>query len=120
MGIKKHIRKIQVNYVKNKIKETHIPSFKPAPLVRKKIMFLGKVQKVGFRLEIYELAKRLNLVGHVENKKDNKVQLEIQGEEEKILFLVGNMKSLKRAKVVKVEMIKIPVVKDEKEFIIIK
>lgn len=105
MTFKKIIRKFQNNYVVNKVKNTVIPSFKTSPIVRKKIIFTGKVQKVGFRLETFELANRLELKGFVKNKNNNNVELEVQGEDNKIIFLINNMKNLTRAKVMDVEII---------------
>ncbi|HNZ83120.1 MAG TPA: acylphosphatase [Sedimentibacter sp.] len=94
-----YIKGIKNKYVINKVQNTRIPDFKPSKISRSLIIFSGRVQKVGFRLEIYELAKRLNLTGSVSNMKNGDVRLEIQGEKEKILFLTGHMRSLKRAKV---------------------
>ena len=78
------------------------------------------MQRVGFRLEIYELAKRLNLTGWVKNRDDKTVEAEIQGENEKIIFLINHLKSLKRASVRSVAMEEIPIVDGEAEFNLIK
>lgn len=118
MNLKKGLRKFQNNYVVNKIKNTEIPNLKTSSIVRKKIIFTGKVQKVGFRLETYELAIKLGLKGFVKNTNDNNVELEVQGEENKILFLVDNMKSLRRAKVRDIEVTDFPLLDNESSFII--
>ncbi len=118
MNFKKRLRKFQNNYVLKKVANTKTPNFKSSNTVRKEIIFSGKVQKVGFRFEAYELAKKLGLTGFVKNKLDNTVYLEAQGEEDKILFLIDNMKALKRAKVSNVEIKDLPLVKEEKDFII--
>ncbi|NLC04705.1 MAG: acylphosphatase [Tissierellia bacterium] len=120
MTFKKKLRKFQNNYVSNKVKNTVIPKFKTSPIVRKKIIFSGKVQKVGFRFETFELANKLELKGYVKNTNNNTVELEVQGEEERIDFLIKNMINLKRAKVVDVEIVEIPLLEDESDFIIIK
>ena len=60
------------------VKHIRLPNFEASPVVRKSLVFSGRVQKVGFRLEIYELAKRLNLTGWL-NKNDDSVEAEIQG-----------------------------------------
>lgn len=83
-------------------------------------MFTGRVQKVGFRLEVYEMAKRLGLTGYVVNMDNDKVEMEVQGESEKIHFLIKHMKSLKRAKVTNTSIREIPIKINEKEFIIFK
>ncbi|TJX32161.1 acylphosphatase, partial [Soehngenia saccharolytica] len=49
----------------NQVKNLRLPDFKPSNILRKRIIFSGEVQNVGFRLEIHELAKRLNLTGWV-------------------------------------------------------
>jgi ATP-binding cassette subfamily B multidrug efflux pump len=72
----------------------------------------------GFRYEIYILAERLNLTGWVRNKNYNEVELEIQGEEDKIFFLVSHMKALKRATITHVKIDEIPTVNDEMDFIV--
>ena len=52
----------------------------------------------------------------VKNKNRDKVELEVQGEENDISFLVSYMKSLKRAAVTHVEINEIPLVNDERDF----
>ena len=120
MVFKKKLRKFQNNYVVNKVKDTLLPSFETSPMVRKKIVFSGKVQKVGFRLETFELANKLELKGYVKNTNKATVYLEAQGEEDKITFLINNMQNLKRAKVLDVEIKVIPLLENESDFIIIK
>ena len=120
MGIIHYLKKLRDGYVINQVKRIKLPYFEETPIVRKRLIFSGRVQRVGFRLEIYELAKRLNLTGWVKNRADKTVEAEIQGENEKIIFLIEHLKSLKRASVRGVEIEKIPVVDDEAEFYLIK
>lgn len=115
-----YLKKIRNNYVINQVDHIKLPHFNQSPIVRVHLEFSGKVQKVGFRFETYHLAKKLGLTGWVKNKEDGSVEAEIQGEKEKITFLVGFMKSLKRASVKNVTQVEVPMIKDEKEFIIIK
>lgn len=91
-------------------------NFEPYSIVRKRIMFSGRVQGVGFRYETYRLAEELNLTGWVRNINRDKVELEVQGERDDILFLVSHMKSLRRATVKHVEIDKIPLVNGETYF----
>lgn len=102
----------------NKAEYAKTSNLKSSPIVRKRIVFSGKVQRVGFRYEICTLAEQLNLTGWVENRGHNKVELEVQGWEDKILFLISHMRSLKRAVVTHVEIDEIPLVNDEKGFIV--
>jgi len=119
MGLKEYIQRFKENYIKNKVARAETPEFPSSPIVRKKIIFSGKVQNVGFRFEIFNLAKKLELKGWVKNMEDDTVKLEIQGEENRIQFLVKHMKSLKRANVAHVEVDKISLVEDESDFNII-
>jgi acylphosphatase len=76
------------------------------------------VQKVGFRLEIYLLAKHLNLSGWVKNNNDKSVETEIQGPSDKIAFIIEFMKSLKRASVKEVVMTELEIQINEKDFLL--
>ncbi len=94
----RYIKKLRKDYLINHVKAAVLPDFKKSPIVRKRMVFSGKVQNVGFRLEIFELTKRLGLSGWVMNMEDKSVEAEIQGEEEKLVFLVDIMKALKRSR----------------------
>jgi acylphosphatase len=115
-----YLKKIRDNYVINQVKNIVLPDFNPSPRTRKRIIFKGRVQKVGFRLEINELANRLYLTGWVINRNDKNVEAEIQGETDKILFLIKYMKSLKRASVQEVLTNELPILDSETDFILIK
>ncbi|WP_422485939.1 acylphosphatase [Gudongella sp. DL1XJH-153] len=108
----------QNNYVVKQVKNLRLPEFKTTEIRREEIEFSGKVQKVGFRLEVYELANRLGLTGWVENLPDGSVRAQFQGEMDRIEFLVEFMKSLKRAKVKNVKISELEILEDEKGFII--
>jgi acylphosphatase len=107
-------------YVVLQVKNIKMPEFQQTTLLRKKIVFSGKVQKVGFRLEVYELAKRLELSGWVKNRLDNSVEAELQGEIDKIDFLLKFMQSLKRATVKNLEIVDIDVDHSDLVFTLIK
>ena len=76
-----------------------LPPFPNSPVIRQRVCFFGKVQKVGFRFEIAVLAKRLSLTGWACNRNDGSVEAEIQGTREQIDFAIRYMKSLKRLSV---------------------
>lgn len=58
--------------------------------VRKRIIFHGRVQGVGFRYTAKYLARSLNLTGWVKNEWDGTVSMEVQGREKLIQkLLVG-------------------------------
>lgn len=63
MSLKKKIVQIRDNYARNQVKRAKLPEFPPESIRRCRITFSGRVQKVGFRLEVCELAKRLELTG---------------------------------------------------------
>ncbi|TCJ04914.1 acylphosphatase [Cytobacillus praedii] len=116
MSVMKKIREEYVIWHANRIK---FPVFGSGTIIRKKVIFSGKVQKVGFRLEIHCIAQRMKVTGWVKNVEDGSVEAEIQGEESKINFLVHCMQSLKRASVKKVTMIDAPI-KDDENFTIVR
>jgi acylphosphatase len=114
------LKKLRDAYVINQVKNIKLPNFHTSPTVRQRIIFTGRVQKVGFRLEINELAKRLTLTGWVKNRADNNVEAELQGEIDKIIFLTKFMKSLKRASVHNVTIKEMPIIEDDTQFNLIR
>lgn len=116
----KFIKKLRHKYVVNQINCIELPEFENTPLVRKSIVFTGRVQKVGLRLATYKLAKRLGLTGWVRNRPDKRVEAEIQGELEKIIFLVDYLKSIKRAKIKSVEIDDMLISENEHSFTLVK
>ena len=96
MSLKKKIIEIRDNYVINQVKAAQLPEFKSLEIRRYRLIFYGRVQNVGFRLEVTELAKRLGLTGFCNNQENGSVIMEVQGQFDKIKFLVAFMKSLKR------------------------
>lgn len=120
MSLIKYFKKLRDNYIINQVNNIKLPDFKTSPSVRKKLVFSGRVQNVGFRYEVFLLAKRLKLTGWVKNRSDKRVEAEIQGEDHKIRFLVEFMKSLKRASVKNLDTEEIPIINEESEFIVIR
>lgn len=115
----KWLKKLRDNYVIRHADTITLPAFTPGSTVRKKIVFIGRVQKVGFRLEISCLAERLDLTGWVKNRADGSVETELQGELSKIEFLIQAMESLKRAAVREKQVEDLPVVEEEQGFSIL-
>jgi acylphosphatase len=60
--------------------------------MRKKIIFYGQVQGVGFRYAVKMLAEKFNIFGWVENNEDGSVTLVAEGGEENIESLINNLK----------------------------
>jgi len=87
--------------------------------IRKHIKFYGSVQGVSFRYTSSTIAKKLGLTGWVRNEYDGSVEMEAQGTSELINKLIDTMKNVSQYIVIdNIEQKVIPVVKDEKEFII--
>ena len=87
--------------------------------IRKHIKFYGSVQGVSFRYTSSTIAKKLGLTGWVRNEYDGSVEMEAQGTSELINKLIDTMKNVSQYIAIdNIEQKVIPVVKDEKEFII--
>ena len=108
MSLKHKLLEARDNYVIDQVKKTPLPEFKSMEIRRYRITFYGRVQNVGFRLEVSEMAKRLGLTGYSNNLENKSVVVEVQGQFDKIKFLVAFMKSLKRIVVKKVETKRLP------------
>lgn len=111
------LKNIRNKYVISQVERANIPEFKQDKTVRYHMNFSGRVQRVGFRLEVEELAKRLELTGWIQNLDNGNVKMEIQGMDNKIKFLTKFMKSLIRIKIRSVKKEKIPVLTQEEGFI---
>ena len=120
MGLKDKFKKIRDNYVINQVAKAKLPKFKEDILKRYRIRFSGRVQKVGFRLEVSELAKRLGLTGYCKNLDNGDVLAELQGTDEKINYLISFMESLTRIKIRNKVVEPLEVNNEEKEFLTIK
>ncbi len=96
MSLKKAFVTMRDNYVINQVARLKLPQFDDAAAVRYRIIFSGRVQHVGFRLEVCELAARLQLTGYCKNLENGDVLVEIQGPEDRISYLISFMESLKR------------------------
>ena len=99
MSIKTQFKQMRDNYVIRQVQNAVVPEFQDGPIIRRRIRFSGRVQKVGFRLEVCQLAGRLGLTGWCMNLEDGDVLAEFQGTAERIDFLVSFMESLKRIRI---------------------
>ena len=114
--IKEIFKKFRDQLVIDQVQRAKLPEFPVERVCRYRIVFSGRVQKVGFRLEVQELAKRLELTGFCENLPGGDVLAELQGQENKILFLVSFMESLIRIRISSKTMEEIPVCAGESGF----
>ena len=84
--------------------------------IRKRLVFHGRVQGVGFRYKAKYLASSLGLTGWVRNEYDGTVHMEVQGPKPMIYKL---MEGLNRDRYIVIEWIDekdIPVAEDERSF----
>lgn len=119
MKIIKVLKKIRDHYVQQQVDNIQFPVFATGNVIRKKYIFTGKVQHVGFRKEVDLIAKKMGLTGWIKNNENGKVEAEIQGETSKLDFLIRFMTSLKRIKIAHIEEKMMPIREEEKGFSII-
>lgn len=116
MKIKEAFKKFRDRLVVMQVSRARIPEFGEDTPCRVRVRFSGRVQKVGFRLEVSELAKRLGLTGYCENLPGGDVLAELQGKRTQIDFLISFMESLKRIKITNKIMEELPCCPEETGF----
>lgn len=99
LRLKEKFIELRDNYVINQVRNLQLPEFATKEIHRYRVTFSGRVQNVGFRLEVCELAKRLGLTGYCKNLENGDVLAELQGSDNKIQYLIAFMESLKRIKI---------------------
>ena len=90
-------------------------------MIRKRFVFNGRVQGVGFRYLTRRAADLIGFTGWVRNEADGSVTLEIQGTEEQVdgVMLALKHMIIKRGRYVRIESIdeeEVPLVADETGF----
>jgi len=85
-------------------------------MVRKHIIFGGRVQGVGFRYTATYKAQELGLTGWVRNEYDGTVEMEVQGNALNISLLLSFLYQQRLIRIDRMDEQTIPVVKDEKRF----
>lgn len=61
-------------------------------MIAKQIFYTGRVQGVGFRFSVKQLAKGFEVTGWVRNLPDGRVELQAMGEEEEIEEFIQEIK----------------------------
>ena len=115
MTLKNAWKKFVDKYMRSAAEQIDTSKFKDDEIRRYDIVFKGVVQGVGFRYEVWTIAQKLGLVGFVENLSDGSVYAEIQGPENKIVYLIDCLKSVSRIQIEKIKMDEIEV-KQESHF----
>ena len=85
--------------------------------VRKHIYFSGMVQGVGFRYRSTYLAQSRKLTGWVKNLYDNRVEMEVQGDEKNIERFLEDLQKQRFISIEDMEMTEIPCVADRKSVV---
>lgn len=114
--LKGRLKKIGDELAIRHVKKMKLPDFEEDKVKRYRMVFKGKVQKVGFRAQLEKLAERLDLTGFCLNSANGDVLAEIQGPENKILYVVRCMSLLERVHVKDKKAKHIPIKRNEKGF----
>ena len=85
-------------------------------MVRKHILFSGRVQGVGLRFTACSLARPLGLTGWVKNCYDGDVEMEVQGEEEAIDRMIEGLDRGRYIIIRRMEVEELPLDPMEREF----
>lgn len=85
-------------------------------MIRKHIIFYGRVQGVGFRYHSYHKANQLRLTGWVRNLYDGTVEMEVQGKDFEIDELVAHLHKQMFIKIEDMDVKLLPVDLEERGF----
>ena len=85
-------------------------------MVRKHIFFSGNVQGVGFRYRSFYIAQSLGLAGWAENLWDGRVEMEVQGDPNKINDLLLYLQAQRFIQIEEMDEKKIPLQEEETAF----
>ena len=84
--------------------------------IRKRMVFQGRVQGVGFRWHARHAALALGLTGWVRNEYDGSVTMEIQGSEAGIDRMIQELQAGRYIDIQDIHMSKIPTDPEERDF----
>lgn len=84
--------------------------------VRKHCIFHGRVQGVGFRFTIEQLARQMNLTGWARNQYDGTVEACIQGEQQQIDRLIDALKHERFIRIDSIDEENVSFLDNEKSF----
>ena len=86
------------------------------PNIRKKILFHGRVQGVGFRYMAMHYASSLGLTGWVKNESNGSVSMEVQGRASGIERLLEALSLRPYVSIEWMDAEEIPLVEEERRF----
>lgn len=85
-------------------------------VIRQHIVFIGRVQGVGFRYTAISCANTFGLTGWVTNNYDGTVEMEVQGEMDKIESMLHVLEHDRFIQIKRMQRTSIPVKNNEKRF----
>ena len=85
-------------------------------MIRRRLIFFGQVQGVGFRWTARMLAAHHSCTGWVHNERDCSVSMEIQGEQQSIDRIIASLNEDRYIRIDKIESTDLPVEAGETEF----
>ena len=85
-------------------------------MIRKHIVFTGKVQHVGFRWRARRAAEAFGCTGWCRNNPDGSVTMEIQGSAAKAELVILAIRTGKRIHIEHTDVTSVPIIPDEQFF----
>lgn len=85
-------------------------------MIRKRIVFHGRVQGVGFRYQARHAAIMYGVTGWVRNNYDDTVTMEIQGTREQIEQVIAAIEQSRFIRITYMDVTAIPVLEEERSF----
>lgn len=85
-------------------------------MIRKRIIFYGRVQGVGFRYHAMHAADSIGLTGWVRNEYDGTVMMEVQGEESLIDQMIQTLNRAMYIDIQEMAVKNLPVDENERGF----
>lgn len=85
-------------------------------MIRRKILFYGRVQGVGFRYRAGYAAESLRLTGWVCNEEDGTVSMEVQGDEASIDHMLRILQQDRYIDIVDMDIKNMVLQEDERSF----
>ncbi len=87
-------------------------------VIRRRSVFSGRVQGVGFRATTRELARGFVVTGLVRNEPDGTVLIEVQGEEQELSLFFARLSTTMARNISAQDHCVVPLVEGEREFVI--
>lgn len=116
MGIKNLVERIRHGFITKEVERMSFPEFNETNINRKRILFEGLVQQVGFRFEAQMIADRLGLTGKAINQHDGSVLAEVQGPQDKIDYMISMLHQVRRFRIDNCTISDLPVISGEDSF----